>query len=99
MHRVVVNFASSDWYQHIRYVESSCKDYIQYADDYDYLLLKDLWPIMPSVAFVPGKGLMLLVCQYHEKYIDTEKLYLHFLRKPYHNLSAVQPDQLSHCSV
>ncbi len=42
---------------------------------------------------------MVLVCRFHSKYCETEKLHLHLPRKSCHNLSATEGDQLSHCSL
>jgi len=97
LRKVVLNLPSTEMYKLVKTVQSSRDDYIRVENDYDMVLLADEWRIRPHVLFVPGRGVMLLVCRYHRSRSDMEKLYLHLPRKPYHNLSPTQSDQLSYC--
>ena len=67
-------------------------DYIRDEDDdEDMLLFNPLWKIMPSLAFVDGKGPVILTCVEHTG--GTTKMYIHPCRWK-HNLPSKHSDQV-----
>ena len=58
-----------------KFVESSRDDFIRFCNKYDNWLFNPNWKIKPSIAFVKGKGPMILTCRNHD--CGTEKIYLH----------------------
>ena len=70
------------------------EDYICEEGDETRLFYNPAWKVMPSIAFVDGKGPVVLTCSEHNN--GTPKRYIHTCRWQ-HNLSAKKPDQL--CQV
>ena len=100
LRKVELNLPSAQSYRKLHLVETSRVDYFrQLLSDYDKVLLNDEWPILPCVQFVQGKGLMVMVCCHHGSPHTTKRLYPHPPRKPNHNLSAQQCDQLCHAQL
>ena len=69
------------------------------VDDYDSVLFNKTdtnWKIKPSIIFTID-GPQVLTCRHHNNGDDHLRLYPP--RPPHHNLSARQPDQLSHCVI
>ena len=95
----VLNMPHSSMYADLFTVETSRQDYLRDEMDYDHVMLNDEWPVLPTVARVPGKGLMVLVCRHHSDSRVRKRLYPHPPRKPDHNLSAEKTNQLSPCVV
>ena len=72
-------------------VVSIREDYIREHDDEDMLLFNPEWKILPSLAFVDGKGPMILTCNEHN---GGTKLFMIHPCRWQHNLPARRPDQL-----
>ena len=63
----------------------SCRDdYVRFADEYEVWLLNPDWKVLPSIAFVEGKGPCILTCRNHNG--GTNKMYIHPPRQPDHIL-------------
>ena len=74
-------------------IYSSREDYIrEETSEYDNLLLNPSWSVLPSVAFVEGRGPVVLTCNEHDG--GTHKLYVHPPRQPYHIIPSEKGDQL-----
>jgi hypothetical protein len=88
----------SDWSTKMYLVESIRLDYIRrQGESLDYVLMNKKWPILPTMFFVRGKGMMVAVCRHHCKAATQRRLYTHPPRRPRDfKLSAFRPDQLSH---
>ena len=107
LRKVQLNFPESKWYQKLYLVETSRTDFLREKDKdsdddevpYDRILLNDNWRIRPTVQFVTGKGLMIMVCRHHKDSNTTKRLYPHPPRKPHHNLSSERTDQLAHAQL
>ena len=79
-------------------IYSSREDYIrEEIEDYDNLLLNPSWSVRPSVAFIEGKGPVVLTCNEHNG--GTHKLYVHPPRQPYHIIPSEKGDQLCHAVI
>ena len=72
-------------------MKSIREDYIRDEEDDDFLLFNPEWKVMPSIAFVSGKGPVILTCKEHDN--GTENLMIHTCRWK-HNLPSKNPDQL-----
>ena len=73
-------------------MKSIREDYICGEDKEDELLLFNPdWKISPSIAFVEGKGPVILTCYDHNG--GTKKLMIHTCKWK-HNLASKHPDQL-----
>ena len=73
-------------------VLSMREDYIRDEDDQeDFLLMNPEWPILPSLAFVDGRGPLILTCNDHNN--GTNLFTVHPCRWT-HSLPSKQPDQL-----
>ena len=57
-------------------------------------MLNPSWSVRPSVAFIEGKGPVVLTCNEHNG--GTHKLYVHPPRQPYHIIPSEKGDQLCH---
>ena len=76
-------------------VDTSRMDYIRRnGESEDCILLNKNWLVLPSVAVIPGKGLVALVCRNHDTNATQKRLHCHPPRKPWHNLSSPNPDSL-----
>ena len=69
------------------------RDHTEYED----LLLNPSWKVKPCLAFIEGKGPMVLSCREHHK--GTNKQYLHTPRQPNHILPSGKGDQLCHAVI
>ena len=79
-------------------VYSTRDDYVRDSDeDYEDLLLNPAWKVLPSLAYVEGKGPEVLTCREHNK--GTNKQYVHTPRQPYHIIPSEKGDQLCHAVV
>ena len=77
---------------------STRDDYVRDSDDdYEDLLLNPAWKVLPSLAYVEGKGPEVLTCREHNK--GTNKQYVHTPRQPYHIIPSEKGDQLCHAVV
>ena len=64
-------------------VYSSRPDYIRdEMDEYDMFLLNPSWKVLPSIAFIEGKGPTVLTCREHDG--GSKKAYIHPPRQPHH---------------
>lgn len=72
-------------------VVSIREDYIREHDDEDMLFFNPEWKVLPSLAFVTGKGPMILTCNEHD---GGTKLFMVHPCRWKHNLPARKPDQL-----
>ena len=66
-------------------------------DDYDMFLLNPSWKVLPSIAFIEGKGPTVLTCREHDG--GSKKAYIHPPRQPHHVIPSQKGDQLCHCVV
>ena len=73
-------------------VVSAQDDFLRGKGDHDRFLFNPLWEVMPSIAYVEGKGQCMLTCNAHNG--GTKKLYVHPCRWK-HTLPAKRADQLS----
>ncbi len=79
-------------------IYSSREDYIRdNVDEYDELLLNPSWKVLPSIAFIEGKGPHILTCRNHDG--GCKKSYIHPPRQPNHILPSRQGDQLCHAVI
>ena len=69
------------------------EDYVRNEGNYDHLLSNPRWIISPTIAFVEGKGPIVLICRDHDG--GTSKLYIHPPRTA-SILPAPKGDQLCH---
>ena len=51
------------------------EDYLREDGDYNILLSNPKWKIVPTIAFVEGKGPVVMTCRYHDG--GTPKVYIH----------------------
>ena len=79
--------------QKLKFCASIRDDYLREYEDYDNLLCNPKWKIVPSIAFIEGKGPVMLTCRNHDG--GTSKLYIHPPRTV-SILPAQKGDQLSH---
>ena len=79
-------------YLKCKFVESSEDDFIQLCNKYNNWLFHPNWNINPSIAFVKGKGSMILTFWNHV--CVTEKIYLHPPSQPNHILPSASGDKL-----
>ncbi len=66
-------------------------------DEYDEFLLNPSWKVLPSIAFIEGKGPHILTCRNHDG--GCKKSYIHPPRQPNHILPSRQGDQLCHAVI
>jgi len=78
------------------YLISAREDYIHEEGEEDMILLNPEWKVLPSIAFVEGKGPFVLTCAEHDG--GTKELYIHPCRWK-HNLCSKCPDQLCQAVV
>lgn len=95
LRKVVLNLPSGKDFADIYTVETSRDDFIRPNNDYDKLLLNKNWIIMPSLQLLEGRGLMVMTCRHHKSRYTRRRLHCHIPRKPFHNLSSEDSDQLS----
>ena len=73
-------------------------DYIRFNGEYDSWLLNEKdWKVMPSVIYVPDKGMQFMVCKEHCQ--GTTKAYVHPPRQPNHILPCKYSDQICHAVI
>ena len=73
-------------------------DFIRYHDKYDcWLLNREDWLVMPSVVYVPNKGMQFMVCKDHDK--GSVKAYIHPPRQSNHILPCKYSDQICHAVI
>ena len=77
-------------------IESSRGDFIREYEAYNSFLLNDDWIVRPSIRFVEGKGIMVIVCREHGSVLTRKRLHFHAPRKPGHTLCSETPCQLCH---
>lgn len=68
------------------------------TEEVDRVLLNKEWPILPSMMFVPGEGMMVCACRHHATDYTRKRLYCHPPRKA-QNLSSIYADQLAPVTV
>ena len=79
-------------------VHSARDDYVRDSlSDYNDLLLNPSWKVLPSLAFVEGKGPEVMTCRNHNS--GTNKKYIHPPNQPFHILPSEKGDQLCHAVV
>ena len=79
-------------------VNSSRDDYIRESqEEYDVLLLNPSWKVLPSIAFIEGKGPHVMTCREHDD--GTTKSYIHPPRQPHHIIPRQMGDQLCHAVI
>ena len=71
---------------------SAQEEYLREKGDNDRFLFNPEWEVIPSIAYVEGKGQCILTCNSHNS--GTKKLYVHLCRRK-HTLPARRADQLS----
>ena len=82
----------------LKFVKYCRDDFIRFDDDYDYLLLNDEdWTVMPSISYVPKKGMQFMVCKNHHG--GTTEAYIHPPRQPNHILPCKYSDQICHAVI
>ena len=74
-----------------KYVSSICEDYVRDEGDEEILFFNHKWKVLPSIAFVPEKGPVVLTCNEHDG--GTKSLFVHPCSWQ-HNLPSRRPDQL-----
>ena len=52
------------------------------------MMINKEWLVLPTVACLPGTGLVVLVCRHHSGSRVMKRLYPHPPRKPNHNMIA-----------
>ncbi len=69
------------------------EDYIrdEDGDEQDFLLFNPEWAVVPSIAFVDGRGPMVLTCSDHN---NGSNLFMIHPCRWHHSLASNQPDQL-----
>ena len=78
-----------------RYVNSCWNQYFREDNKYPTILLKENWPIKPSII-IDEDGVHILTCKQYDG--GHDKLTLYPPQSPYnHILNARQPDQLTQC--
>ena len=82
----------------LKFVKYCRDDFIRFDDDYDYLILNDEdWTVMPSVSYIPKKGMQFMVCKNHHG--GTTNAYIHPPRQPNHILPCKYSDQICHAVI
>ena len=95
--KVQLNFPDSSWYNRLHLYESSRLDYLRPKMNYSSVLMNEEWPIRPTVLVDPEGVLWVCHCRNHRTFQSMKHLHFHLPKKPGHNLSPEEPDQL--CSV
>lgn len=87
------------WIDKLHTAETMRLDYFRHdGEDVDKVLLNKDWPILPSMMFVRGEGMMVCTCRHHAKSDSRKRLYCHPPRKS-QNLSSIHADQLAPVTV
>ena len=81
----------------MKYIQHSRDDFICWSGVYDVWLLNPNWAITPSICFVRGKGMQVMVCKDHNS--GSRHLCLHPIRQPEHILPCKFSDQVSHAVI
>ena len=81
----------------MKYIQHSRDDFIRWSGVYDVWLLNPNWAITPSICFVRGKGMQVMVCKDHNS--GSRHLYLHPIRQPEHILPCKFSDQVCHAVI
>ena len=79
-------------------VDSSRDDYVRDStDEYDVLLLNPEWRVLPSIAFIEGKGPHVMICREHDD--GSKCFYIHPPRVPSHIIPSAKGDQICHAVI
>ena len=82
----------------LKFVKYCSDDFIWFDDDYNVLILNDEdWRVMPSVSYVPKKGMQFM--EYKNNHGGTTKAVIRSPRSPNHILPCKYTDQIFHTVI